>query len=134
MASLAILCFGDNGLVHFRKLSMYKNSLSSNVENLGKLNESLSSELAELQSDPERVEVMARDLGLFRDGDAVLRLSNQGSRSYSYEVGALVKPAKAKEGGSAWIKTSALASGATVCALFIVLRAVRRRKHDHQHR
>ncbi len=130
-AALAILCFGDNGLSSYRELEKYKASLEENVDSLSVLNGSLSSELDALKNDPGRVEVMARDLGFFKDGENVLRLSRPASRGYSYQVGSLVKPAREKTGGSAWVKTSAAAAAAVVLVVLFIARGAHRRRHGH---
>jgi cell division protein FtsB len=131
VATLAIFWFGDTGIFAYRGLSAYRDRLAANVASLSSLNETLSDELASLQDDPERVEVMARDLGLFKDGDRVIRLTGADPHRVSYEVGNLLKLAKPKEPRTPWLKTSLAGAAAVACALLVLLRGIRRKKGAH---
>lgn len=129
-ASSLIFFFGDSGLLALQGLEKYKMSLAANVASLEKRNGDLSSELASLRDNPERNIVLARDLGLYRSGESVVRLEGTASHTTAYTVGDLLKMRKPDETRNAIFK-----AGAVVVAILLLVyvffstRASRRRMH-----
>jgi cell division protein FtsB len=71
---LGAALFGENGLLHLRRLRADVEALHRDVQALEVENERLSRAIVELRSDPAAIERIAReDLGLVRPGERVLR-------------------------------------------------------------
>ncbi len=71
---LGAAVFGENGLLHLRRLRGEVETLHRDVQALEVENERLSRDIAELRSDPAAIERIAREeLGLVRPGERVLR-------------------------------------------------------------
>jgi len=130
LASALIYLFGDSGLVAYRNLESYRRSLAANVESLQKRNAGLSSELTSIRSDPDRLVVMARDVGLYRPGDKVVRLEGVPGRAAHYDVGDMLSMRKAADTRSATVKVVATSLAALLLAYALISeRAFRRRPH-----
>ncbi len=109
VASVLIFLFGDSGVLAFRDLESYRQRLALNVESLQQHNRSLTAELADLKENAELNIVLARRLGLYRPGDAVVRLEGLStSRVERYVVGDLLKLRKSGGARSAVVKTVAI--------------------------
>ncbi len=81
---LGAAVFGENGILHLRRLRTEVEALHRDVQALEAENERLSRTIGELRSDPAAVERIAREeLGLVRPGERVLRFprSTEPSRS-----------------------------------------------------
>jgi cell division protein FtsB len=129
-ASSLIFFFGDSGLRAFQGLERYKNSLAANVASLEKRNRDLSAELSSLRDNPERNILLARTLGLYRSGEAVVRLEGTASRPAAYTVGDLLKMKKPDDTRSAFFKAAAVVVSLLLLAYaFLSARASRRRLH-----
>jgi cell division protein FtsB len=73
-ALLGAAVFGENGVLHLRRLRTEVATLHRDVQTLEAENERLSRALIELRSDPAALERIAREeLGLVRPGERVLR-------------------------------------------------------------
>jgi cell division protein FtsB len=71
---LGAAVFGDNGVLHLRRLRTDVATLHRDVQALEAENDRLSRALTELRSDPAALERIAREeLGLVRPGERVLR-------------------------------------------------------------
>ena len=71
---LGAAVFGDNGVLHLRRLRAEIESLHRDVQALEAENERLTRAITELRSDPSALERIAREeLGLVRPGERVLR-------------------------------------------------------------
>ncbi len=71
---LGAAVFGENGVLHLRRLRAEVEALHRDVQTLEAENERLSRAIGELRSDPAAVERIAREeLGLVRPGERVLR-------------------------------------------------------------
>ena len=90
-ASLLTWAFGDSGLRATARLSRYRQSLAANVESLRERNAALTADLKRLREDPEANELLARELGLYRSGDRVLRIEGLPARRHLYTVGSLLR-------------------------------------------
>jgi cell division protein FtsB len=71
---LAAALFGENGLLHLRRLRADVETLHRDVQTLEMENERLSRAITQLRTDPVAIERIAREeLGLVRPGERVLR-------------------------------------------------------------
>ena len=71
---LGAAVFGDNGILHLRRLRSEVEALHRDVQALEAENERLSRAITELHTDPTVMERIAREeLGLVRPGERVLR-------------------------------------------------------------
>jgi cell division protein FtsB len=124
VASLLIYWFGDYGVVALRSLAQYRDRLHANVENLTALNLELTTELSSLRTDPERTEVLARDLGLYNGNDRVIRLEKTSSRSTFFEVGNILKLSASKAARNPFLKILGFCSVGIFVA-FLIIRSTR---------
>ena len=118
--------FGSVGLQEYRRLLTYRQVLQDNIEDLERTNGELLSEVQALGSDPERLRLQARELGYFREGERVLRISRDPGRRSGYTVGRVLRR-KAKPPRADW---PFRATGLAVPVLLaLVSAAVRRRRN-----
>ena len=118
--------FGSGGLLEYRRLASYSGSLRDNIDDLERTNGELLSEVRALGSDAERLTLQARELGYFREGERVIRISDGPSRSSTYTVGKVLSR-KAKQPRADW-PFRATGLGLPL-ALVLVSALVRRRKN-----
>jgi len=109
VASVLIYFFGDSGLVAYWHLEDYHQQLAANVDKLQARETILASELANLRDDPERSLVMARDIGLYRGGDEVVKLEGLARPAVSNEVGDLLKLRRSKSSRNIIFKATGIA-------------------------
>lgn len=128
--SLLVYGFGDSGITALRSLAGYRDRLEKNLSDLEALNRSLQAELESLRSDPRRTEVLARDLGLYRPGDRVLRVDGAPRARESYEVGTLLRRKPVRRDRGPWLKTAGLGI-AGIAALVAYLFGRRGRRPIH---
>ncbi len=126
-AALLTWAFGDSGLHAAARIERYRVSLAANVESLRARNAALEAELERLREDPAANEVLARELGLYRPGDRVLRVEGLAPRPRLYSVGTLLRRRSPGRPVNPWL---ALA-GAAVSTGLLVARAVVRRRGSH---
>jgi hypothetical protein len=128
--SLLVYLFGDSGVSAFNRLTDYRNRLERNVGALDDLNRSLHAELASLRDDPRRTEVLARDLGLYRPGDRVLRIEGARAGAETYEVGSLLRLKAPRRDRGPWLKTAGIGA-AVLAGIAILLFGRRGRRFPH---
>jgi cell division protein FtsB len=134
-SSLLIYAFGDSGLTTYRRLSGYRDRLAANVASLEANNRALQSELASLQKDPDRTVVLARELGLYRPEDRVLRIEGMPQRVEPYSVGTLLRYRATSRLRGPWLKTAGVAIIALPVGIAALLRRrSRRRSRGRRHR
>lgn len=121
VASLLIWIFGDSGLRATARLERYRGSLEANVESLRARNSALESDLQRLREDPEANALLARELGLYREGDKVIRIAGYAARREPYAVGSLLRQRRQPPAKNAWFKLSGVAVSAALF-LTVVLR------------
>jgi hypothetical protein len=132
IGSLLVYLFGDSGISAFDRLTEYRDRLERNVKDLDGLNRSLQAELGSLRDDPRRTEVLARDLGLYRPEDRVLRIEGAPARVEPYEVGTLLRLKSPRRDRGPWLKTAGL--GVAALAAFLFSRHGRRPFHGARRR
>ena len=134
-ASLLVYCFGDSGLTAFARLDGYRDRLERNVKELEGLNRSLQAELASLRDDPRRIEVLARDLGLYGPDDRVLVIEGAEAGPQPYEIGTLLRLRPARGDRGRWLKTAGIGVAALAGLLaFLLGRRDRRAAHGSRRR
>jgi hypothetical protein len=133
--SLLVYLFGDSGISAFERLAEHRDRLERNVKDLDGLNRSLQAELASLRDDPRRTEVLARDLGLYRPDDNVLRIGGAGAKVEPYEVGTLLRLKAPRRDRGPWLKTAGLGVAVLAAlAAFLFGRSGRRPSHGARRR
>jgi cell division protein FtsB len=131
IASSLIFFCGDSGMLAFRSLEAYKSRLAANVASLQQRNRALSAELSSLRDDPERSIVLARDLGMYRSGEEVVRLVGVAPRSTLYTVGDLLRMRKPSDTRSAIFKGTAVGLAAFLLAYALIFaRASKGKAHE----
>ena len=122
-ASILIYFFGDSGLIEFKTLARYRLLLILNNESLKRISENLAAELESLKGSKERTIVLAREIGLYRPGDQIVRFQNPPSRVESHEVGNLLKLRRPKERKNPILKATGIGISALLAAISVLLRA-----------
>ena len=126
VAAVLYFFFGSGGLLDYRRLAVYRGSLQDNITDLEGINSELLSEVQALGSDSERLTLQARELGYFREGQRVIRISDEASRKNTYTVGKVLHR-KAKQPRADW-PFRATGLGLPIL-LALVSVSVRRRKN-----
>ncbi len=130
IASLLIWTFGDSGLLAYRRLDDYRQRLAANVEKLQSRNSRLTGDLADLRHDPETSLVMARQIGLYRAGDEVVKIDGIPGQTRPYEVGDLIRLPKSKASRNAIFKATGIGISCVLAVLtFLASRTARRDRH-----
>jgi hypothetical protein len=133
--SLLVYVFGDSGITAFGRLASYRDRLERNVRDLDTLNRSLQAELGSLRYDPRRTEVLARDLGLYRPDDRVLRIEGAPAPVEPYEVGTLLRLKTPRRDRGPWLKTAGIGIALLAAlAIYLVGRRGRRSLHGARRR
>jgi cell division protein FtsB len=133
--SLLVYFFGDSGVTAYGRLEDHRDRLVRNVQDLEGLNHALQAELASLRDDPGRIEVLARDLGLYRPGDRVLRIEGAPDPVAPYEVGSLLRLKAPRRDRGPWLKTAGIGvAGLAALLAFLAGRRARRPLHGARRR
>jgi cell division protein FtsB len=118
--------FGGGGLQDHRRLLSYRTALQENIDALASINSELLTEVQALGTDPERLTLQARELGYFREGERVIRISNDTDRRSVYTVGKVLRR-KARRPRADW---PFRATGIGLPVLLVVISvSLRRRKN-----
>jgi Septum formation initiator len=130
LASLLIYFFGDSGLLAFRRLDGYRQSLAANIVKLQSRSSSLNDDLVNLERSPEANLVMARQIGLYRAGDQVVKIEGMAGRVRSYEVGELIRLPRTKTSRNVIFKATGIGISGVLAALVLLAgRSSRRNRH-----
>lgn len=81
---------GDAGVGKHRELSSYRDRLELNVQELSQIHWALEQELKSLAADPEKVQILARELGYFEPDDRVIRVAGLSAPGSFYKVGKII--------------------------------------------
>jgi cell division protein FtsB len=134
-ASLVIFFFGDSGVLSQDDLARYRDRLAANVADLEARNAALQARLTQLRDDPTTTRVMARDLGLFAPGDAVVRIEGLPKRPETNAVGDLLRYRREPDARNAVVKTVGIGLSMVLFAWGLLRSAAgRRRAHAAQGR
>ena len=85
------ILFSEAGLNQYKELSIYKTSLSKNIEELKKINVALSVELDSLKHDKETIRIYSRDLGLYEKNEKIIKITGYSPQKSFYDIGKLIK-------------------------------------------
>jgi len=91
VASLLFLLFGSGGVADYRRLLGYRAAVQENIDELERINRDLLAEVRALGSDAERLRLQARELGYFREGERVIRISGRERGKNYYTVGTILR-------------------------------------------
>ena len=129
VASLSIFFFGDSGLTSLRSWSQYERSLSANVDDLKRRNEDLQARLQLLKTDRQSIVIMAREIGMYEPGDAVVKLVGRAPKAPLYVMGDLLRMRRQDSERNAIFKETALVATLVFLLLaFIAARVARARE------
>jgi cell division protein FtsB len=120
--SLLTWVFGDSGLRAAACLERYRASLEANVESLRQRNAALEAELKQLREDPAANELLARELGLYKPGDRVLRVEGLAARPRLYSVGTLIRRRSPGRPVNPWLTLAGVGVSAGLAVTWSVLR------------
>jgi len=124
--------FGSGGVLDYRRLAAYRGSLEENIDNLEHTNGQLLSEVQALGSDAERLTLQARELGYFREGERVIRISDNSRPKSIYTVGKVLHR-KIKKPRTDW-PFRAIGLGLPVLLVLVSVSVRRRKNHESGNR
>jgi cell division protein FtsB len=122
IASLLIWLFGDSGLRVTARLERYRGDLEANVESLRERNAALEADRKRLRESVETNELAARDIGLYRPGDRVIRIEGLSARRGAYEVGTLLRMKRPSGAQNPYFKLAGIGVSASLIVLALALR------------
>jgi cell division protein FtsB len=120
VSSLLVFWLGDSGVASYRSLARYRAGLQANVGELGAANARLRSELAGLDAAARSPEVLAREIGLYREGERVVRIEGAPSQRPFMDVGRLVRRQRETGTRSALLKGAGLALALALSVLALI--------------
>ncbi len=134
IASLLIWLFGDSGLRAMSRLERYRSDLEANVESLRERNAALEADRKRLRESVETNELAARDIGLYRPGDRVIRIEGLSVRRGAYEVGTLLRMRRPSGAQNPFFKMAGIGTSAALVVLALALRRREARGRPNGHR
>jgi cell division protein FtsB len=134
IASLLIWLFGDSGLRAMGRLERYRRDLEANVESLRERNAALEADRTRLHESVEANELAARDIGLYRPGDRVIRIDGLSVRRGAFEVGSLLRMKRPSGTHNPFFKIAGIGSSAALVVLALALRRRESRGRPNGHR
>ncbi len=125
---LAVLFWGQTGIVAHARLLGVEGRLQANMKNLEQINGRLQQEFEALRSDPAAIKLEARQLGYYAPGELPIYLSGYRGNQSSYEVGTVVNAAPPKMPGDSVFRVIGLA----VALIFYLMSGIfLKNKNDH---
>lgn len=122
IASLLIWLFGDFGLRATARLERYRGDLEANVVSLRERNAALEADRERLRESAETNELAAREIGLYRPGDRVIRIDGLSARRGAYEVGTLLRMKRPSGARNPFFKLAGIGVSAALIVLALALR------------
>jgi len=92
-----VFFFGEAGWSRYEELTHHRLMLADNIVDLEKINWRLNQELLTLGTDPEKIKLLARDLGYFAPGDNVVWFEQFPDKKSLYTVGKLIEVIPVKD-------------------------------------
>lgn len=132
LAAALYYFFGSGGALDFRRLAAYRGALEDNIDDLERTNGQLLSEVQALGSDAERLTLQARELGYFREGERVIRISDSSRPKSTYTVGKVLRR-KLKKPRADW-PFRAIGLGLPVLLVLVSVSVRRRKNHESANR
>ena len=124
---LLLLVFGDAGTREYRKLLAYHQRLEENIEELRSINLALEEELESLATDPEKVRLLAREMGYFAPEDGVVHVVGLPRKESFYRVGKVIEMSPERKSFALRLKMIGLAVPAICYLLLSFIRGVKQR-------
>jgi len=90
--SLEVYIWGENGLLAYKDILSYRNTLNENVLALQDVHIQLSDEFGDLKKSPEKIKLYARKQGYLSPDEHRVIVEDMDLRGSYYVVGELVKP------------------------------------------
>jgi cell division protein FtsB len=125
------LAFGPGGIREMERLSAHKARLEANLTALSELGRSLEGEVRRLRTDPEEIELRARELGYYRENDEVIRFEGWTRTKRSRSPGSAVRPFVARTSQRPAIRSAAISAGLLTLLVSLIgerVRDARRRR------
>ena len=132
LAAALYYFFGSGGVLDYRRLAAYRGALEENIDDLEHTNGQLLSEVQALGSDAERLTLQARELGYFREGERVIRISDNSRPKSIYTVGKVLHR-KIKKPRADW-PFRAIGLGLPVLLVLVSVSVRRRKNHESGNR
>ncbi len=88
--SLVSFVFGDKGCFEYGSLQNYKKTLEANIAKIIDKNKALTDSLGILTTSKEKVTILARELGYYRNRETPIILDGFSPRGDFYEIGNIV--------------------------------------------
>jgi cell division protein FtsB len=120
---------GDAGTREFGELASYRDRLELNIQELSRIQWALEQELKSLAVDPERVQILARELGYFEPEDGVIRVTGLSPSGSFYKVGRIIERLPSEKPLYPRIKIISLLMPMACYVLLSLLRRWMRRDH-----
>jgi hypothetical protein len=135
ISSLLVFLLGDSGLRAYGRLAAYRVELEDNVERLSSIHSRLENELSGLEAGSETSVVLAREIGLYREGDRVIRIEGGTGKRAASDVGSLIRLTRQERRADPALKGVGLGIIAAGCAAFLVVgKALRARGRNDRRR
>lgn len=128
MSGFFLLFFlGDAGTREYRELASYRDKLDLNTQELSRIHWALEQELKSLAVDPEKVQILARELGYFKPDDGVVRVTGFSASGSFYKVGRIIERLPSERSVYPRIKIIGLITPILCYVLFSLVRRWMRR-------
>ena len=129
MSFTLLLTLGDAGIAEYRKLRSFRETLEDNIAELEQIHWHLQEELRSLATDPEKVRLLARELGYYGSEDGIVRVEGRSPPSSFYRVGRIIGGVPARESSRVRLNVIGLAAPVVFYLLVSMIRGWLKRGH-----
>lgn len=119
------LAFGPGGIREMDRLSAHKTRLEANLTALSELGRSLEGEVERLRTDPDEIELRARELGYYRETDEVIRFEGWTRTRRTRSPGSAVRTFVARTSQRPAIRSAAISAGLLTLLVSLIGERVR---------
>ena len=119
------LAFGPGGIREMERLSAHKARLEANLTALSELGRSLEGEVRRLRTDPEEIELRARELGYYKAKDEVIRFEGWTRTKRARSPGSAVRTFEARTSQRPAIRSAAISAGLLTLLVSLIGERVR---------
>jgi cell division protein FtsB len=128
LSSLLVFCFGEQGLAEYEELARKKEILSRNIESLKEKNEMLNRKLAELNSNPQTIRLLARELGYYQSDEDLVHIQGYAPQNTFYEAGTIIRINQVPVKRNLVIKAASLLISLVFCAVITLKNGAKTRR------